>query len=140
MESRSGRIGARALGLLLTLSLAGAACAGPGSAGSGGATASSGIRGTVMVSPACPVEQAGNPCPPRPMRGATVIVTDAQGNRVMSVSTDARGRFRATVAPGRYVLTVEASGQPIARARPVEVRVPASGFVHASIAVDVGIR
>jgi catecholate siderophore receptor len=45
-----------------------------------------------------------------PIAGATVAIADAAAGAPRSVVTDARGLFAADVAPGTYVLTIEAPG------------------------------
>jgi hypothetical protein len=116
------------LGITLT------ACAANG----GSSSSSSGVRGTVLAGPQCPVERAGSPCPDAPVAGALVRAT--QGGTVVATDrTDTGGRFSIALDPGIYLLTVETS-VGIGGARPVSVAVRSGGYATANITVDTGIR
>lgn len=73
-------------------------------------TGRSGIFGTAVAGPICPVEQPDDPnCAPRAVAGATVRVADAAGTELASAVTDPAGRFFVELPPGTYTL----SGQPV---------------------------
>lgn len=120
--------------VLVPLLLALVACG-----GGGGAGGEARIRGTVVAGPQCPVVQEGSPCPDRPVPDAQVVVSTAQGERVTTVRSGPDGRFEVSVAPGRYVLTVEGL-QGIQFAKPVEVTVRAGEAAEATVLLDTGIR
>jgi len=117
-----------ALGVVTLL----AGCASSAVSGSG----DSGIRGLVRVGPACPVEQAGSPCPDRPLatelqivRGTDVVATARSGED---------GGFRVALDPGSYTIRSASSGLP--SLRPVEVMVRPHAFTSVTLTFDSGIR
>ncbi len=67
----------------------------------------------------------------------TIIVTDSTQHPVRELKTDPKGRFRASLSPGKYFLTVKESFIPKA-AGPVEVR--KGRMTHADAHFDNGIR
>ena len=101
----------------------------------------SGIEGTILISPVCPVER--NPplpeCAPKPYQ-ATVIVKSADGTRqVARFSSDSDGRFSVALDPGKYLL-VPSNGEPYPRAPSQVVRVEPHKFAQVSINYDSGMR
>jgi hypothetical protein len=99
----------------------------------------SGIQGTVVSGPTCPVEQQGSPCPEQP-ESALIRVTKAGSQTAAGVGrTDANGKFRLTFAPGRYTVTAQAPGA-FAGCQPVDVTVPPKKFVTVKVLCDTGIR
>lgn len=123
--------------VLLTAVIVLSAC---GKAGSQFESTDSGIEGTVLVGPTCPVVQEESPCPDRPAR-AEISVTKSQGGSagvVAVTSSGDDGKFRTTVAPGRYVVSVNASRAM--SCKPVEVTIRAHEFTKITINCDSGIR
>jgi Carboxypeptidase regulatory-like domain len=120
---------------ILILAVALTACASNrGSSGS-----SSGVRGTVLAGPQCPVERAGSPCPDAPVADAEVRAM--QGGDVAGTDrTDADGRFEIALPPGRYEMTVHLGSGAFGSVKPVDVTVSADGFATANLSVDTGIR
>jgi hypothetical protein len=122
----------RAVAVLVALALA--AC--------GGSTSGSvtGVRGTVTLGPACPVESQQSPCADVPF--ATVVsFFDASGAQVASVRSGGDGSFRVNIVPGTY--SVKASpqvGLSPAGTQPSSVTVPKHGYVVVTLRVDSGIR
>jgi hypothetical protein len=112
------------------------ACAGRASSSSG----DSGVRGTVLLGPTCPVETMESPCPDRPL--ADVQIQVLQGSDVMAtVRSDGDGRFTVALEPGDYVLqAVVEQGGPGMSAKPVDVTVTSGAFVEVNVPVDSGIR
>ena len=106
----------------------------------GPATGLGTIRGRVLLSPTCPVEQASSPCPPRPLSHVLVRVVDADGDVRASTTSDGGGRFEVDVRPGSYLLTASIDEDPARSARPSRVEVDAGAVVHANVLVDSGIR
>ncbi|HZB01237.1 MAG TPA: carboxypeptidase-like regulatory domain-containing protein [Actinomycetota bacterium] len=121
----------RLLPLVVVLALA--ACGGQGE-GDG----SSGIRGRALAGPQCPVEIAGSPCPDLPFEG-TVIATNVATGDVATVQTDADGRFRLSLPPGTYEVSI-VSESPPPTAKPQTVQVEPGTFTAITLAVDTGIR
>jgi hypothetical protein len=98
------------------------------------------IRGSVLLSPTCPVETTESPCPGRPLAGVPVRVVDADGDVRASAVSDDDGAFTVDVAPGSYLLTASIEEDPARSVKPVRVVVGAGEAVHADVLVDSGIR
>jgi hypothetical protein len=112
------------------------ACAGRGPSSSD----DSGIRGTVLLGPTCPVETLESPCPDRPL--ADVEIRVFRGSDVVAtVRSDGEGRFAVALDPGRYeVQAVVEEGGPGMSAKPVDVVVTSGVFNDVNVPVDSGIR
>ncbi|MHB8395253.1 MAG: carboxypeptidase-like regulatory domain-containing protein [Candidatus Dormibacteria bacterium] len=95
------------------------------------------VSGTVSAGPTCPVEQAGAPCPDRPVQ-TTVRVLSMSGQLVSSTTSDGRGRYVAHVAPGTYLLAVQTAVWP--RCPVLRIVVEASAPTKANVLCDTGIR
>ncbi|MGZ5289294.1 MAG: hypothetical protein ACXWE5_07405 [Actinomycetota bacterium] len=120
---------------LLAILLVLPACGGDGSDGLP-SPADSGIRGTVVAGPQCPVVQAGSPCPDTPWNG-TIRITGGEGVD-LEITTFNEGRFAIAIGPGTYQVQAEVTGPAIAP--PVTVEVPGQGYVGVTLTVDTGIR
>jgi hypothetical protein len=101
---------------------------------------SSGVEGVALTGPTCAVERIppDPKCDDRVLARATVRAQD--GDRVVAeTQTDAQGRFRLPLVPGRYELYTSGGiapfNTPVATARVVESR-----FTHVDLYVDSGIR
>jgi hypothetical protein len=95
------------------------------------------VQGTVTAGPTCPVEQAGHPCPPRPVSG-TVSARRTDGTTLTAtISKD--GTYRITVPAGTYTLDVQI-GSLLPRCPPAKVAVLGGATLHANISCDTGIR
>lgn len=116
-----------------------AACGAP--AGTG--REQSGVVGRVHLGPQCPVETPGDRCADKPAAGSTVTVAEqvpagsSAGERVVArTTTDAAGRYRIDLAPGRYVVTANAGMS----CEFVLARVTPGSDSRADIPCDTGIR
>jgi hypothetical protein len=98
----------------------------------------SGITGTVVAGPQCPVEVIGHPCPPRPV-SATVTVEDQAGRTMTTFTSDEQGGFRVALPPGRYRLITQRANQPQLM-QPVDVTVAAGTYTRIRLFLDTGIR
>ena len=79
----------------------------PTQSGAGG----TGISGRAIAGPTCPVEQPGDPaCVPRRVAGAIVVVSDASGTEVGTMTTRPDGSF-AFDAAGRRVRRPGSAGR-----------------------------
>jgi hypothetical protein len=95
-----------------------------------------GLFGTVVLSPATPVCQAGKPCT---APAAGVRLTFSRGSTaVKSVVTSSAGRYRVVLAPGVYAVRVGRS--KIARLAPTTVTVVRGTFRQRNFTLDTGIR
>jgi len=97
-------------------------------------TSGSGVDGKVVAGPTCPVEQAGHPCPPRPVTDATVTATP--GGK--TTHTDANGAFKLSLAPGSY--TLSASSKSVMRCTDETASVESHRYTTVTINCDTGIR
>jgi len=112
------------------------ACANRASSPSG----DSGVRGTVLLGPTCPVESMESPCPDRPLADVEVQVLQ-RGDVMATVRSDGDGRFTVALEPGAYVLqAVVEEGGPAMSAKPVDVTVTSGAFADVTVPVDSGIR
>jgi hypothetical protein len=129
----------RLLPLVLSiLALVAFTCGSEASAPDGG---DQGVRGVVLLGPQCPVETQASPCPDVPLPGATIRVL-RDGTPIDATATsDGSGRFELRLPPGEYTLeAIVPEGGPGMSAKPVDVTVPAGGFVDVVVPVDTGIR
>lgn len=105
-----------------------AACGGAGAPGSG-------IRGTILAGPTCPVQRIDSPCADRPISLTIEVVS---GSTVAAtVTSDSAGTFSIAVAPGTYTLRSK-SGLPFLRATTVQVL--SGEFTDLELHADTGIR
>jgi hypothetical protein len=113
-------------------------CAGflPGQTQSGSET---GIEGVITISPiqAGPV-RADAPSS-RPLVNATFVVENQKGE-VASFTTDRDGRFRASLAPGHYKVSLKVRTSSIGRYGPFEVDVVAGQMTKVQWQCDSGMR
>jgi hypothetical protein len=128
----------RSILLLGVVALVLTACATNG-AGDSPSPADSGIRGTVLSGPSCPVVTAESPCPDRPWQG-TVRATASDGSVAGEATTDQDGGFQLPLFPGSYVVAaVTPDGGP-PTAKPQRVTVTDHTYAHVQLTVDSGIR
>jgi Carboxypeptidase regulatory-like domain len=100
------------------------------------------LTGDVQASPTCPVERAGQTCPPAPVPTRQVQILDANGKVAATTTTDAHGHFSVTMAPGSYVVKVAiVRGQVgVRQITPGKVTVTAGQTTTVTIEMDTGIR
>lgn len=113
------------------------------SSGSTGGVAanSSGIRGTVMAGPTCPVER--NPpdpaCADKPLQTlVSIFRTSDLAHAVAQVSSNASGTFEASLPSGNYMVSAGGSNLPRCPQTPATVRQGA--YTAITIGCDTGIR
>jgi hypothetical protein len=136
----------RVRGMLVLIAFAATACA---RSASPGATASltastsapitAGVYGSVSAGPTCPVERAGQSCPPRPVI-AEIDARDPSGATVATTHTDAQGGFNLALPPGGYSLVAVITTGVFPTCRPTYVTVSPGQQTKADIACDTGIR
>lgn len=131
------------IGRLGALALLVAACAfGPPGGPEQTPAAPSGIRGTVILGPTCPVESepgAHDPVPCLTPYVAQLVVLDAGGAVVARISSDDEGRFQLDLPPGDYVIAPQ-GGDPFPQAQPVPVAVSPGTYSVVQVNFDTGIR
>jgi hypothetical protein len=102
-----------------------------------------GVRGTVRAGPTCPVERIppDPACADRPVVGAVMIVTDADGREVARVTSGADGTFVVDLAPGSYHLTAEPAAGLMGTPGPIDFVVEADQpSAVLQVSYDTGIR
>jgi len=102
--------------------------------------ASSGISGTVSTAPTCPVERypPDPSCAPRRLAGARVTAS-RHHKRVATTRSDSKGRFRLTLAPGRYLVRAS-MGCTLPRPESRVVTVTRGKVARVQLVLDSGIR
>ncbi len=109
----------------------------PSQFGAGG----TGISGRAIAGPTCPVEQPGDPaCVPRRVAGAIIVVSDASGAEVGTMTTLPDGSFAFALPAGEYVVQGRGVDGLIGTPSPVSVTVPAGSLVNVELTYDTGIR
>ena len=140
---RRNRLTPVRLSAVLVVALAagfGLAGCGPGTPADSSAppAVDSGITGVTVAGPQCPVQVAGQPCPPK-LVSAHVVVEDAAGRQLTAFMSDAQGRYRVALPPGEYVLVSgNDPGGPLLK--PVQVTVVAGRYMDLQLMLDTGIR
>ncbi len=101
----------------------------------------SGIRGTALLGPTCPVERTPpDPgCGEKPYQGSLEVVSTS-GTPMTTFATGSDGSFAVTVRPGTYVIRNISGAAALPRCSSGTITVPAQGFVMASVSCDTGIR
>jgi N-acetylmuramoyl-L-alanine amidase len=102
------------------------------------AVLAAGIAGHVTVAPTCPVEPQDRSCPPRPY--AARVVASAGGHAVARAKANARGRYRLTLAPGRYRVCAHPVHGPFPGVECASARVRAGRVTRLDLVMDSGIR
>ncbi len=126
------------IALLLTCTLA--SCA-PVHSPSSGPTSTT--TGRAVAGPVCPVERTppDPACAPRPVAGASFVITGADGREVARTTSDPDGRWTLDLPPGAYTLTPQPVVGLLGTASPMPFTVSASGpTVVADVMYDTGIR
>lgn len=113
--------------------------------GCGQAASDSTARGRLVVivaaGPTCPVEQRSEPCDPRPVNGASLLV-EKNGDRVLELTVRG-GRAdsgSAGLAAGRYQLVAQPAAGLMGTPAPVAFTVAAGGVTRLTVTYDTGIR
>ena len=100
----------------------------------GGSGSGSGLRGTVLISPASPTCQPGTPCT-RP--AAHAVLSFWRGGKVVArLRTDGRGRFQIALRARTYRVSAT-KGTTL---KPSRVTVATSGYRRVTFKIDTGIR
>jgi Carboxypeptidase regulatory-like domain len=97
----------------------------------------SGLYGSVREGPTQPVCRANAGCD-RPAANLRLRFV-RNGMTVAAVRTDARGRYRVALRPGRYAVRTEAHGLG-SIVEPSQVTVPAARFARVNFYRDTGVR
>ena len=102
------------------------------------------VVGTVTAGPVCPVERSPAPpnCAPRPVAGAVVIASDANGQELARTTSASDGTYRLTIGQTSTVVITALPVAGLARApQPVSVTFDGPGVVvQVNLEYDTGIR
>lgn len=99
----------------------------------------SGIEGVITVSPARPGPIRADAPASVPLGNATFVVEN-NDSEVASFSTDDQGRFRASLPPGHYKVSLKGRKSSIGRFGPFEVDVALGKMTKVQWECDSGIR
>lgn len=116
--------------------------AAPGASGevSVGRGEESGVRGTAMIGPTCPVQRMppAPGCQDKPY-AATFAIQTSSGVPVATVSSGADGSFSARLPPGDYVIRLQSTAvMPSMAPQPFNVR--ANSYTSVRLSLDSGMR
>jgi hypothetical protein len=122
--------------VLVLMTLAAVACAERGGPGA----SRSGIAGRVIAFPTCPVMTEASPCPRKGVQ-TVVGIESVNGERMISVRTEADGSFRVDLEPGDYLLGAQPppSG-PHLVPRPASAEVQPGTYVRVTVILDTRLR
>jgi hypothetical protein len=102
-----------------------------------------GVRGTVTSGPHCPVETIppDPACAARPVAGAVLVFSDADGTEVARATSAADGTYTVELAPGAYQVTPQPveglMGTPALMELEVEAGQP---MTELQVSYDTGMR
>lgn len=101
-----------------------------------------GIGGTAVAGPVCPVERIppDPACAPRPVADATVVIRDGDGSEVARVVTDPDGSFFVELPAGEYVVEPQPVEGLMGTAGPQNVTVVLGVAAAIQLDYDTGIR
>ena len=122
-------------------STAGGTSTGSGTSGGGIAPYQSGIRGTVLAGPTCPVERIppDPACADKPLQITVSILHKGSTNVFATTQSNAQGVFQLSLPPGEYVVNA-GSGNMLPRCNPADATVGPSGYTQVAVSCDTGIR
>jgi len=112
------------------------ACVSVGQTPSGAET---GFEGVITISPAQPGPTRADAPGSQPLANAAFVVENQNGE-VASFTTDDQGRFRTSLAPGHYKVSIKGRKSGIGRYGPFEVDVVAGKMTKVQWECDSGIR
>lgn len=94
-----------------------------------------------MVDGGCPMVREGTPCPDKPLSARITVTEVGATATVATVVSDADGRFRIALAPGRYRLRpANLTGALHPASSPQDVDVQAGMYTTVTLSFDSGIR
>jgi hypothetical protein len=101
-------------------------------------TGGTGLEGTITISPSHPGPTRENVPNAAPLKNLSFSVENENG-AVASFTTDELGKFRVSLKPGHYKVSVQGENRP-RRCGPFEVEVPTSGMAAVQWNCDSGMR
>ncbi|MEX0863245.1 MAG: carboxypeptidase-like regulatory domain-containing protein [Acidimicrobiia bacterium] len=98
------------------------------------------VSGVALAGPTCPVETEDEPCPDRPVEGATVRVETPEGDEVALTTTDREGRYSFDIPAGSYRIVAQPHEGLMGTPETVEVTLGAGVTLTVDLLYDTGIR
>ena|SRR5437870_3746425 len=98
-----------------------------------------GIEGVITISPAQPGPIRADSPGSKPLANAAFVVQNENGE-VASFTTDDQGRFRISVPPGHYKVSIKGRKSSIGHYGPFEVDVVPGKMTNVQWECDSGIR
>ena len=102
-----------------------------------------GVRGVVTAGPTCPVvtDPPDPACADRPVAGAVLVFTDADGAEVARTTSQADGTFSVELAPGVYRLVAQPVEGLMGTPAPIDFQVEdGQPMTEIPVLYDTGIR
>jgi len=94
-----------------------------------------------MVDGGCPPAHNAPPCPDKPLSARLTVTKPGATTTLATATSDADGRFRIPLEPGRYTLRpANLTGSPVPAAAPVDVDVQPQRFTTITVSFDSGVR
>jgi hypothetical protein len=100
----------------------------------------SGIEGVITVSPWHPGPVRADEPASRPLANATFVVQTEANADASEFTTDAQGRFRVSLSPGHYKVSLKGKKGGIGKYGPFEVDVAAGRMTPVQWQCDTGMR
>lgn len=102
----------------------------------------SGIRGQVLLGPACPVmrDPPDPQCADKPYKVSLVVTTPDSSRAATSFSSDDAGKFSVSVPPGDYEIHSASGSQMPPLCRTGSIHVTQGSFTETTVYCDTGIR
>jgi hypothetical protein len=110
-----------------------------GSTGQTPSAGESGIEGVITIGPANPGPIRADAAGSMPLVNATFVVENKNGEST-SFTTDGQGRFRVSLAPGHYKVSLQGRKTTIGRFDPFEAEVACGKITSVQWKCDSGIR
>lgn len=98
-----------------------------------------GIEGVITISPTMPGPVRADAPSSQPLADATFVVENQNGE-VTSFTTDGQGRFRTSLAPGHYKVSLKGKRTGVGKFGPFEVDVVAGQMTRVQWHCDSGLR
>jgi len=101
----------------------------------------SGVRGSVLLGPQCPVVREGEDCPDKPYATTLVVTKTDQSKVIKEFKSDENGKFSVQVPPGEYSIrsATVANVHPYCSSRE-NIIVSSNAYTETVVYCDTGIR
>jgi hypothetical protein len=100
----------------------------------------SGIEGTITITPWGPGPVRTDESSAKPLANASFVVHTETNTVASEFTTDAQGRFRVSLAPGHYKVSLKNRKSSIGKFGPFEVEVTAGKMTAVQWQCDSGMR